>query len=96
MIKDEDIVILPGFSTNAASLLRGLLNRNPARRLNVDQIKNHPFFENINWDQLLEKRVTPPFVPNVSSETDISLIDTDFTNEVPQETPADSSNLKIE
>jgi len=36
MIKDEDIVILPGFSTNAASLLRGLLNRNPARRLNVD------------------------------------------------------------
>lgn len=85
-ITERDVEILPGFSPNAADLLRGLLQRDPADRLNVVQIKEHPFFESIDWEALLARQVEPPFVPKVRSATDISQIDSDFTDEVPQET----------
>ena len=71
---------MPGFSDNASDLLRGLLTRDPEKRLNVDQIMAHPFFEGLNFDDLLERKIKPPFVPKVKSETDISNIDTDFTD----------------
>lgn len=31
------------------------------------EIKNHVFFSVINWDDLINKKVTPPFNPNVVS-----------------------------
>ena len=31
-----------------------------------DEIKNHPFFEGVDWDDIREK-LTPPFKPNVST-----------------------------
>ena len=35
------------------------------------EIKNHVFFSLINWDDLINKKITPPFNPNVVS---ISLV----------------------
>ena len=61
MITQRDIEIIRGFSENAEDLLRNLLKRDPSVRLNVEQIKAHAFFADINWDNLLAKRVTPPF-----------------------------------
>lgn len=29
------------------------------------EIKNHIFFSPINWDDLINKKITPPFNPNV-------------------------------
>lgn len=43
-IINEDVEILAGFSPNAADLLSGLLQRDPAKRLDIDQIKSHIFF----------------------------------------------------
>ena len=86
-ITDKDVQMLPGFSTDTKNLLHGLLKRNPDERLTVDQIKAHPFFASINWEQLLAREVAPPFVPPVRSNTDVSQIDTDFTSEQPTETP---------
>lgn len=31
----------------------------------MDDIKNHPWFRNINWEQLYDKDVVPPFEPDV-------------------------------
>lgn len=31
------------------------------------EIKNHVFFSLINWDDLINKKITPPFNPNVVS-----------------------------
>jgi hypothetical protein len=53
-------------SENAKSLIDALLKTNPRERLGsggVDEIKNHPFFEGINWDDVLKKKVKPPYVP---------------------------------
>lgn len=54
-ITERDIEILPGFSANASDLLRGLLKRDPEERLNIDQIKAHPFFSTISWEQLFAR-----------------------------------------
>ena len=63
IITDKDIEILPGFTPKAADLLRGLLTRDPTKRLNEDQIMAHKFFENINWNELEAKAISPEFVP---------------------------------
>ena len=60
---------------SARSLLQGLLEKDPASRLgggegDADEIKRHPFFEGIEWDLLLAKKVEPPFRPEVDSDTD--------------------------
>jgi len=30
-----------------------------------NDVKKHPFFKTINWDDLLNKRVIPPFQPQL-------------------------------
>mmetsp|Transcript_12842 Transcript_12842/g.17289 ORF Transcript_12842/g.17289 Transcript_12842/m.17289 type:complete len:91 (-) Transcript_12842:161-433(-) len=85
---------MPGFSPKAADLLRGLLQRDPNNRLTGEQVKQHPFFATIEWDELMERRVTPPYVPRLKSETDIRNIDTDFTNEAPRETLPENNALQ--
>eukprot|EP01083_Nonionella_stella_P309128 1093506_1 len=42
-------------------------------RLTFEGIKNHAFFENVVWDNL--ELVTPPIVPHVEHETDVSHFD---------------------
>lgn len=67
---------------DSVSLLQRLLTRDPARRLgagpnDAEDIKAHPFFRDINWDDLLHKRVTPPFRPTLKSASDTTWFDTE-------------------
>lgn len=90
----NDEVRYPRFlSTEAVAIMRRLLRRNPVRRLGSSQrdaedIKMQAFFRNINWDDLLMRRVTPPFVPNIKTPEDVSNFDEEFTSEHPVLTPA--------
>lgn len=51
-------------SSNAKSLLSGLFKIKPEDRLGfangAEDIKNHPFFEDIDFTQLINKKITPP------------------------------------
>lgn len=38
----------------------------------AQEIKNHSFFKNINWDNLLKKKVEPPFKPKIKDNKDLS------------------------
>jgi protein-serine/threonine kinase len=40
------------------------------RRLNVDQIKKHPFFYGVDWNTI--RQIDAPFVPRLRSITDTS------------------------
>ena len=56
----------------------GLIN-DTHKRLTIKQIKNHPFFQNINWDNL--KKMKPPFVPKIKDDLDsCNFDDFDITN----------------
>lgn len=53
------------------------------------EIQQHPFFSSINWNDLLQKKITPPFKPQVTSETDTRYFDSEFTGESVELTPPD-------
>lgn len=94
MIKPRD----PGVvvSEDAKSLIRGLLERNPDRRLGSEgaaPIREHPFFRGIDWDKLEECEVVAPIRPRVVSETDVSNFDDTFTSEPAALTPPEPSEL---
>jgi serine/threonine protein kinase SCH9 len=59
------------------------LNRNPKHRLGANrdaqELKEHPFFKNIDWVALSLKQVTPPFKPNVESDESTANFDPEFT-----------------
>jgi len=57
------------FTKEAVSLLTGLLQKRPENRLGcgekgIEEIKDHPFFESIDWGLLEAGYLDPPFVPN--------------------------------
>jgi len=80
----------------ARSVLSGLLTRDPTRRLGIngaEEIKNHPFFAEIDWGKLLMKKYQPPFKPAVKSAMDTSNFDEEFTSELPLDSVVDDSHL---
>ncbi|XP_064186610.1 serine/threonine-protein kinase N2-like [Anguilla rostrata] len=89
----NDEVRYPRFlSTEAISIMRRLLRRNPERRLgageqDAEEVKKHPLFRNVDWSGLLAKRMKPPFVPTIKGREDVSNFDDEFTSEAPILTP---------
>uniref|UniRef100_A0A8C0HKG3 Serine/threonine-protein kinase N2 n=1 Tax=Buteo japonicus TaxID=224669 RepID=A0A8C0HKG3_9AVES len=89
----NDEVRYPRFlSTEAISIMRRLLRRNPERRLgagekDAEDVKKHHFFRLIDWNALLAKKVKPPFVPTIRGREDVSNFDDEFTSEAPILTP---------
>ncbi|KAJ8336933.1 hypothetical protein SKAU_G00381530 [Synaphobranchus kaupii] len=80
------LTLRPGASSTAWSLLQGLLEKDCGKRLGAredfNEIKRHCFFFSINWDDLEEKKISPPFKPNVNSPYDIANFDPEFTDEM--------------
>lgn len=87
----------PDISSEARSVMTGLLQRDPSKRLGAngaEEIKKHPFFAKyIDWNRLLTKRYPPPFKPSVESVLDVANFDTDFTNEEAQDSVVTDSAL---
>uniref|UniRef100_A0A8C4GKQ6 protein kinase C n=1 Tax=Dicentrarchus labrax TaxID=13489 RepID=A0A8C4GKQ6_DICLA len=62
-----------------------LLQKNPEMRLgggeeDASQIKRHKFFQSVDWDALLAKKVKPPFLPVIRAPKDVSNFDEEFTH----------------
>ncbi|EMG47339.1 hypothetical protein G210_2347 [Candida maltosa Xu316] len=75
---DEDLSLV-------IDLIKKLLVLDPLERLGskgADEVKSHPFFENIDWDTLFETE--PPFIPdsdvNYHEERGVTLLPTDDDN----------------
>jgi len=65
---------------NAKALVRKLLTADLGKRYGnlkngVDDIKTHKWFKDINWADLLEKKIAAPFKPQVAGESDTSNFD---------------------
>ena len=71
---------------DAKDLIQKLLVVNPDKRLGQglngsQNIKNHPFFKDINWEDAKKKKIKPPFIPNLKNDTDLKYFDREFTDE---------------
>nr|KAF7419774.1 hypothetical protein H0235_010071 [Vespula pensylvanica] len=86
---------LPQYLTpDARDLIRKLLKRQVAQRLgsapsDAEQIKNHQFFKHINWNDVISRKLEPPFRPILASEDDVSQFDKRFTTSAPIDSPAE-------
>lgn len=88
-------------SQEARSLLNALLIKNPLERLggseaDAKEIMEHTFFASVDWGRIYRKEIAPPFIPNLTSETDTSYFDQEFTREPVQLTPPPACNGNLE
>ncbi|KAK2148007.1 hypothetical protein LSH36_521g00004 [Paralvinella palmiformis] len=62
-----------------------LLQKNKQIRLgalhDLLELQRHPFFVSINWRQLDDKKIKPPYNPNVADHMDLRHFDPEFTRE---------------
>lgn len=83
MFKDimQTEVVLPAYlSPEAQSLIHSLLCKDPAMRLggssrDAEEVKEHPFFQGLDWTLMLRRQVAPPFVPALDSEFDTKYVE---------------------
>ena len=72
-------------SHRATDLLKGLLTKDPTKRLGSGEkdakpIKNHVFFSGIGWQKLASGETPPPWDPKINNSLDTSQFDEEFTN----------------
>ncbi|XP_056627655.1 ribosomal protein S6 kinase beta-2-like [Triplophysa dalaica] len=85
----------PYLTADAKDMIKKLLKKNPAQRLgsskaDCEDIKKHHFFRHIKWDDLLNKRIEPPYLPSLQSDDDVSQFDSHFTRQTPVDSPDDT------
>lgn len=91
------------FTKNFTSLIDGLLDKNPLTRLgkiqngveNVQEIKNHVFFEGVDWAKVYTKEIPAPFKPKCSGDGDLKNVDKLYLNEPVKNTPEDDDGIRM-
>ena len=85
-IYKEEIAFDKKISEEAKDLIVNLLIFDPKSRLGSgvdggEKIKNHNFFKGVNWKDVWDRKLEPPFVPNLKSDQDLKYFDSSFTDE---------------
>lgn len=93
MIIKEKVKLPSYLSAEAHSLLKGLLQKEPSKRLGSgtdggDLIKKHNWFKQIDWKKLDRREVHPKFKPEVNGRTCIANFDKCWTSVPPDDSPA--------
>jgi len=81
--------------TDTVELLRGLLNRDPDKRLGsgpsgIEEVKKQKFFRSISWGAAEDRNLQPPIVPKKNM---LQNFDQDFTSKAPKLTPQPKSEV---
>ncbi|KAK9116976.1 hypothetical protein Sjap_015923 [Stephania japonica] len=89
----EKIKLPPFLTSEAHSLLKGLLQKEPDRRLGSghngsDEIKKHKWFKSINWKKLEARELQPKFKPDVSGSDCTANFDKCWTAMPADDSPA--------
>ena len=85
-IYNQDVFFDKTISEDSKNFIKELLIVKPESRLSSgieggDKIKNHKFFNGVNWDDVQTKKIEPPFIPNLKNEADLKYFDSSFTDE---------------
>ncbi|KAJ0044931.1 hypothetical protein Pint_06692 [Pistacia integerrima] len=94
IIKDK--IKLPAFlSSEAHSLLKGLLQKEASKRLGSgpggsEEIKGHKWFKSVNWKKLEAREIRPSFLPEVAGRHCVANFEECWTNMPVQDSPVAS------
>ena len=86
---------------DAKDLIEKLFVVEPKKRLgfsSANEIKNHPFFKDIDFNKVLNKEYNPPFIPKLESDIDLRYfeVNEENYNEGEKEKSINSNNKKNE
>lgn len=86
MIMEDPVQYPDWLSKEIKDLIGKLLNRDPGRRLgsgptDLEEIKLHPWFKDVDWEAVFERKIKPEWIPNIKNAEDTSLFDELFTKE---------------
>ena len=59
----------PGWSNESLDFINKLIQRKPLKRLgyfNYDDIKNHPWLNNVDWSRIYMHEIKSPFIPDLN------------------------------
>eukprot|EP00092_Neocalanus_flemingeri_P021150 GFUD01022924.1.p1 GENE.GFUD01022924.1~~GFUD01022924.1.p1 ORF type:complete len:664 (+),score=141.22 GFUD01022924.1:113-2104(+) len=85
-IRKDSVKFPKWLSLSAQNLIGQFLRKDPETRLGSlsnNNVQGHNFFESINWNNLKEGKVEPPFKPKLKGSLDTNNFDEDFTKELP-------------
>ncbi|XP_071368622.1 serine/threonine-protein kinase N2-like, partial [Centroberyx affinis] len=91
-IVNDDVQYPGSLPPDATAIIQKLLKKNPVKRLgagerDANEVKGEKFFETIDWEALLAKKVKPPFLPSIKESVDVSNFDSEFTRLQPVLSP---------
>ncbi|XP_070690458.1 serine/threonine-protein kinase N2-like isoform X2 [Pempheris klunzingeri] len=83
-IVNDDVQYPGSLPPDAVAIIQKLLKKNPVKRLgagerDANEVKGEKFFETIDWEALLAKKMKPPFLPSIKESMDVSNFDSEFT-----------------
>ena len=98
-ILNEKIKMQKHFSSEVHLLLKGLLTRNSDSRLGAgpdgsSHVKSSRFFSRINWKKLNERKISPPFIPQVDGPDCCANFDDHITKQPALDSPASTPDGK--
>lgn len=100
-ILHDDVLYPVWLSKEAVSILKAFMTKSPSKRLGCvvsqgleEAIKVHPFFTEIDWVLLEQRKIKPPFKPRIKTKRDVNNFDQDFTREEPVLTPVEDAIIK--
>ncbi|XP_061752387.1 serine/threonine-protein kinase N2-like isoform X2 [Nerophis ophidion] len=91
-IVNNDVHYPASLPPDAVAIMQKLLKKNPLKRLgagerDANELKGETFFQEVEWEALLAKKVKPPFLPSIKDSADVSNFDSDFTSLQPVLSP---------
>ncbi|KAI9029538.1 hypothetical protein CLU79DRAFT_831917 [Phycomyces nitens] len=77
------------FDSVTRDFISGLLARDAHKRLGwgvdgADRIKGHPYFDPLDWEDVIQRKLQPDYVPALKSETDLANFDDMFVSMSPR------------
>lgn len=80
IVRDDLFFPRDCYDQQGMHLIASLLNKNEGlrfgcTRLGITSIKSHPWFSQLNWNDLLFKRLTSPWIPKIKNQVDASNFD---------------------
>lgn len=94
-IEHDDVKYPISMPRQTVLVLQAFLTKDPTERLgsserDAEEIMEHAYFQDVNFDDVLNCRIQPPYLPELTSEHDYSNFDKEFTSETPRLTPVET------
>eukprot|EP00042_Codosiga_hollandica_P035481 m.263483 g.263483 ORF g.263483 m.263483 type:complete len:349 (-) comp54644_c0_seq4:56-1102(-) len=99
-ILKQEVLYPVWLSREAVAIIKSFLMKKPEERLGSGpngeaDMKGHAFFAGLEWDKLEQRKIEPPFKPQIKSKKAFNNFDADFTAEPAVLTPMPSDRISL-